>query len=1254
MRKRLVLFLSLILILSVGLPAWAATDTLLYNGDFSVSSKGEALPAGWYYDSWVEGASSVSTEKDVSGASTIVVESTQENDSRICQSVNVQPNTVYTITCKAKAENVAGDAGAYVSVLDTFANSRQIFSTAGYETLTLTGRTGPNQTEMVVALRVGGYGALATGKASFMDISMKMDTNPPKEILSFAPLSQNNNGGNADTPADTTQQPDWQLLILTVVLFSLISALIYVRWIKNGGVPRMSGLAEDQPWRPISLILIAAFVLRGILSVIFVGLSNDIACFLSWGNTMAQYGPAGFYANAGFADYPPGYMYVLWLLGSIHNLFGLPYGNPLHLILIKLVAICADLFSAYLVYRIAGRLGVSRKRALLLMGIVAFLPAFAFVSGGWGQIDSILTLCLLGVIWLFMTDRSILAGALYGAAILIKPQALMVGPLLAVAYLYEIRGVHWKRRLLEAVLAVLSAVAVIALLAAPFGGGQQSGWLLEKYFSTATSYPYASVEAYNLFALIGGNWKAIESVPFLFSYATWGYIGIAFSVLAAAALYIRGRQKDQKGILLLSTAFLIAALFTLGPYMHERYIFPALLLMLLAGLYYNDRRLFLIFFGFSCSVLLNVFGAFVVVGHSELRTTIYHVLTGAGSAATVLFFAYLCYVAYGLAFKGVVMETALWKEPLVWAPAPAREAAQPEPLEPVGQDGGKKRFAKKEYLYCWGLTLVYAAVALWNLGTLSAPQTEYVSSTAGQTVSVMFDQPVEISKCWIYGGIAEGTLQLTGDGGNEVTYEQKNDDMFRWHQQELGFTAQTVKLTTYSGRLAIREIAFFDKDGKLLTPHATDDAAKPVVDEQNTVPAYPSYINGMYFDELYHARTAYEHLHGIDPYENTHPPLGKVFIMTGIVLFGMNTFGWRVIGTLFGIAMVPVFYLFGRRLFKNAEYAFLGATLFAFDFMHFTQTRIATIDVYAVFFIILMFYFMYRYYSMNFYRDGLKATLKPLGWAGVFFGLGAASKWICLYAGGGLAVLLALSLWSRYREYREEKAAGFANRPEVRHFYGYLLKTLLFCVGFYILIPGVIYLLSYMPYYLCVKHYGLKDVLNYQQYMWHYHSTLVATHPYQSSWYSWPFTLRPMWYYWGGDTMPAGLISTLTASGNPAVWWAGTICTVILAVQRVRGKIAASPALTVLFVGVLTNYLPWVLVTRCTFIYHFFATVPFITLCGVYLLQWWERRNPMVKWVKWAWMGLALLLFILLYPGLSACPFRPDMRNSYSTSPAVT
>ena len=68
------------------------------------------------------------------------------------------------------------------------------------------------------------------------------------------------------------------------------------------------------------------------------------------------------------------------------------------------------------------------------------------------------------------------------------------------------------------------------------------------------------------------------------------------------------------------------------------------------------------------------------------------------------------------------------------------------------------------------------------------------------------------------------------------------------------------------------------------------------------------------------------------------------------------------------------------------------------------------------------------------------------------------------------------------------------------------------------------------------------------------------------------------------------------------------------------------------------NYLPWVLVTRCTFAYHFFASVPFIVFITVWLIREFDERHPKLRRVKWAYLGLVVLLFALFYPVISGAP----------------
>ena len=220
----------------------------------------------------------------------------------------------------------------------------------------------------------------------------------------------------------------------------------------------------------------------------------------------------------------------------------------------------------------------------------------------------------------------------------------------------------------------------------------------------------------------------------------------------------------------------------------------------------------------------------------------------------------------------------------------------------------------------------------------------------------------------------------------------------------------------------LSEVGFVNSDGNPLPVTLAANASAPenaqaLIDEQDTVPDHPSYYNSTYFDEIYHARTAYEHLHGLSTYEWTHPPLGKVLMMVGIRLFGMTPFGWRFMGALMGVLMLPVMYLLAKQLGASTKVSCLAMLLLALDSMHFTQTRIATIDSYAVFWIMLMYLFMFRYVKMNFHRESLGRTLVPLGLCGVTMGVAWATKWIGIYASAGLALLFFWSLISRCREY---------------------------------------------------------------------------------------------------------------------------------------------------------------------------------------------------------------------------------------------
>ena len=1222
-------------------------DELLYNGDFSLHTESAPLPAGWELSAYQNDTNSVSatvlTEDD---ATQIVLTNKVANDARVVQEVAVSPNTIYRLSAEIRTSDVQYGTGANLSIdnysIDgTYCYSDNLFGSDAWRSTSLYFRTGEEQTKVSVALRLGGYGTTAVGTAEFRNVSLYECITTDATIVNLATengtVSNQTDASTAVAAKSTSNDP-----LFLAVAFTLVFAFAFI-WYYRNELRYASRTLEPigNPRLAMMIIILGAFVMRVALSIIFYGHPTDINCFMAWGNMVVEGGMRNFYTSGAFTDYPPGYMYLCGAISWFCKILGIPYGSDGMALLFKMPSTFADLATAYLLYRLAKERKLGEKGALLIAGIYAFTPSLMFVSGAWGQIDSVLALLIVLVILLLQKNKRILAGAIYGLAILMKPQALMFGPILAVAFILDIIDdkEQWKKRLLETVLAVVAAIAVLFVLSWPFKGTQDWTWLINKYADTASSYHYVSIEAFNFGSLFGWNWKTADTLIAGIPYYQFGMGMIILSVLFASTLYFFGRKRNH-GALYLAAGLAVLLIFTFGHYMHERYMLPALLLILVAYLYYGDRRLLAVFGGLSATSLLNATCAYYVVNHQDARGTVYNVITFIGSLATVILAIYLCVVAVQILALGKM------PEPLQMEKVQQKRLPRRVSILPNIPTDNKLHYSKRDILFVLGITLVYGVVALTNLGSTTAPQTFWYSDQAGETVTVKFDTVEHVSAYSVYGNIDnDGTLLVSTPDGHEETFAQTYDDMFRWKKVTTDFVSDTVTLTLYSGSLKLNEIAFFDLDGKqipLKVVSATGTGGN-LFDEQGTVSATPSYYNGMYFDELYHARTAYENLHNLTPYENSHPPLGKLFIMLGVWVCGMTPFGWRVVGALFGIAMLPVLYAFGKRLFKSSNYALVLTTLFAFDFMHFTQTRIATIDVYSVFFILLMYYYMYQYITMNFFVDGFKKTLKPLALSGLFFGIGAACKWTSIYAGAGLAVLLFSSLISRYLDYVQVNARdNDADKARVKDFWQITIKTLLWSVLFFIIIPFTIYFASYTPYYIYesgqTTGYGLKAMFQtftkYQAFMYNYHSHLVATHPYQSSWYSWPFTIKPMWYYFNSYIAPEQ-VSTLSASGNPAVWWVSAIGAVALLWARLSKRIAPDRAMQIFCVGILANYLPWVLVTRCTFIYHYFATVPFILMATVYALQKLEQKYPEANFLKWFWVGVAVLFFVLLYPGLS-------------------
>ncbi len=540
---------------------------------------------------------------------------------------------------------------------------------------------------------------------------------------------------------------------------------------------------------------------------------------------------------------------------------------------------------------------------------------------------------------------------------------------------------------------------------------------------------------------------------------------------------------------------------------------------------------------------------------------------------------------------------------------------------------------KKDVLPMLLLTVVYALTAFWNLGGTTNPES-FLNMKDNETVTFESLEPVTLSRVSYYSGLWTGSyiLECSPDGVHweSVELNQPFSRIFYWQNAELPqeqpLQGQYFQLTALSDKaqMELGELALYDADGNRVIL-SSDATTARLFDEQETVPDELHWSNCAYFDEVYHVRTAYEHIRSVAPYEITHPPLGKIIIGLGIRLFGLNPFGWRFMGTLCGVLMVPLLYIFLKNLFGKTAIAFCGAALFTFDFMHLVQTRIATIDSYGVFFILAMYFFLYRYLALP-AGTPLRKCMVPLFFCGLMFGLGVSCKWIVLYGGAGMALLYFVALFWKCREWPSD-----ANAPSRGL---WVFGNILFCIFAFVLIPAGIYILSYLPYAKADGVTDLKGLLDIvwrnQTYMLTYHQGVSSEHPYSSRWYQWLLDIRPILYYMVNENA-AGFTTRFASFNNPLVTWGGLAAFVTVAVQTVRRRCGKG---LFIILGALSQFIPWAIIGRTTFAYHYFPTILFLCIAFAYvmndLVESGRRWKPAVYGVT----GTAMGLYALFYPAL--------------------
>ena len=342
-----------------------------------------------------------------------------------------------------------------------------------------------------------------------------------------------------------------------------------------------------------------------------------------------------------------------------------------------------------------------------------------------------------------------------------------------------------------------------------------------------------------------------------------------------------------------------------------------------------------------------------------------------------------------------------------------------------------------------------------------------------------------------------------------------------------------------------------------------------------------------YFDEVYHAFTAGLVLHG-DPkawewwnphpegfaYEWTHPPVAKLGMTLGMIIFGENAFGWRIVQAILGVGSVLLVYLIASLVFKDRLVGILSSAIFSLDGLVLVMSRIGMNDSYLLFFSLLSILLFLK--DKNFLSS-------------VVFGLAIASKWSAIYT---LPIFF------------------------VSHFV--FKKKLKISYLSFLIIPIAIYIASYGIMFK--TGHSWENFIEVQKQMWWYHTKLRAEHPYTSPAYTWPMLVRPIYLYNGPETKE--FVSRIYAFGNPAVFWFGLFSIILSFFISAKER---NKKLGFIIFSYLIFFVPWIASPRIMFLYHYLPSIPFLTIATGFIL----RRFPKTIIPIFT---ITLLLFIYFYP----------------------
>ncbi|MCK6482800.1 MAG: glycosyltransferase 87 family protein [Phycisphaerae bacterium] len=369
---------------------------------------------------------------------------------------------------------------------------------------------------------------------------------------------------------------------------------------------------SDAAWLAVAMLLALALrwpLLRG------PGFWPDLAQFATWSWMSIEEGLAKPYefrpaaaSPARWANYPPLYLLVLNGWGRLFPLVtGIPLDRDLILALnreqrteaaldavrfFKLPAVASDLLTMLLLWRCLRR-RMSQADAIggatwprpgwpvLVAALYGLNPAVLYDSAVWGQVDSLHTLLMLLSLDAAARRRTAPMSFWAAAAVLTKPQSLLLAPLWAVCLL-------WRCDLRRCTRGFAAAAAAALLICGPYLLLGAAAGIWDSLLGAVGKYPVVHLNGFSAWFLLNPMTEPrLDALSALYRRDTTAWLAgltpraiglMTLAVVAALVVWIIWRRRGRPPVLRWAACVLPLAFFLLPTQMHERYLFPAVAL----------------------------------------------------------------------------------------------------------------------------------------------------------------------------------------------------------------------------------------------------------------------------------------------------------------------------------------------------------------------------------------------------------------------------------------------------------------------------------------------------------------------------------------------------------------------------------------------------------------------------------------------------------------------------------------------------